>query len=229
MAPKKTSLPSPDGKFEGWDQFSKEEQQAINQKSEEILQNLTTEGRTKAAIGRDLLELRKIMLPKRMFVKWLQFKFHMSKATGYRYIEEYEKGKTLLPEPILEKALARNVKLREDVIKRMPPPKTADPEVINDYLDKVVAAPYPQASPRPTDPEVLKKEILNVFGLRYDRLEMSEDEKHEWTSDLIGMMLTRAGITRKTSFAPLDIPAKFQVVRGRPVAPRTEQPQPQAA
>lgn len=219
MAPKKGMTATPRAEFEGWDKFSEAEQQTITEESTTVLTGLDSIGKSNANIGRALVRIRTIMLPKKLYLKYLKYKFHMSRATAYRYTDEYELGVKHLPEPILEGALARNIPLREETIKANPAPRTTNPVEIATYLDRLEATPRPRVE-QSVDPETMKKEVLNFFVTRFQKLHGNEDFKTDWVESLVGMILSRVGVTRKRSFQPVAVPASFIAKRGRPSKPK---------
>jgi hypothetical protein len=143
----------------------------------------------------------------------------MSERTAYNYITEYEEISKAVPEPVLKVAMERGYKAitRLELVKKNPPPKTADHEKIVAYLDNLEAVPSP---PRPdrfedftVDDHV--KICINFVGIHFDKL-TDQKSKRAFIRTLIGMELAKFGISSDTSFSPIAIPDEFRVLRGRP-------------
>lgn len=203
--------------FAGWAKLNPEEQKAVKQEADAVFEARKLEGKSKAAMGQHLLNLRVILEPKRIFVSFIKYNFHMSRATAYRYMDLYETGGKLLPAPILEAAITRGTAIRKELIADNPPPKTDDPMQITAYLKKLEELPQRKpVAALETDPEQLMKECVNFVGTRYSRLEGTSRSKQKWVGNLIGMLLTKFEIHTATKFAPQEIPSAFTVQRGRP-------------
>lgn len=201
-------------KFDGWNKLSTPEQDAVTVDVQEVHAGLQTEAQSKLKVGEHLLRIQKILLPKRLYVKFLDYEFGMSRATAYRYIAQFETGKKLLPQPVLEVAITRGMTLNEDIIKENPAPKTTNLTEINQYLDTVQSQRVPH--PVVTDYDTLLKESFNFVLTREARVEGTQKTKNQWHRELIGMLLTRWGIASPMQFNPIAIPEKMETQRGRP-------------
>lgn len=203
--------------FAGWAKLDADEQKVVKQESDAVIEARKLEGKSKAAIGLHLRKLRDILEPKRIFVSYLKFCFRMSKATAYRYMELSELAEKILPAPVLEAAIIRGTPINVKHIEHNPPPNTNNPQKIEAYLETLEQLPKrEQKAANETDPELLAKEVVNFFGIRYQRLEGTARSRHKWTREVVGMILTKAGISSEASYAPMAIPSNFVVHRGRP-------------
>jgi hypothetical protein len=209
-----TGLPSVES-FTGWAKLQPAEQTTVKMEAQGIYDELKEEGETRIRIGEHLTKMRTILEPKRLFVKFLDFCFKMSRATAYRYMEEYRVAKQLLPAPVLELASIRHVPIREKVIVENPPPTTDNVVEIGEYLDRIshIAVNPVTVS---TNRDVLLKECVNYCTTRYNRLPSNKRTRDAWTRDLFGMLMNKFGLTAQTAFTPVTIPASFEVQRGRP-------------
>jgi hypothetical protein len=200
----------------GWDKLSTEEQAFLKTESTEVLNGLKIEAQSKLSIGEHLTRIQDILGPKRLFVSFVDHNFGMSRATAYRYIDQFKVGKKLLPQPILEVAVARGTRITEDVIRQLPPPNTTNTEVIRQYLENVERQPHPIASRINEDYDSLLKECLNFVVLRESRVPGNQRDKNNWHDDLIGMLLTKWGIATPKQFRPIAVPETMVATRGRP-------------
>lgn len=217
MAAKKGTDLSQYEKFTGWDKLDQTEQTSVVQLSEVLTEKLELKGQTELAIGEYLKKLQAVLLPKRLFVGYLDFKFHMSRATAYRYMGDYETGVKVASQPVIAAAISRDIPLRaiERMVETTPAPQTNDPVKISEFLTLVEKQP---AQPRPaqTDPEILKKEVVNFYRLRFERLELTGRAKTKWIDDTFGMLLTISGLASDKTVSPVAIPEAFTVTHGRP-------------
>lgn len=222
--------------FAGWAKLnatkvSDVELQVVKHEVTEVFEARKTEAQSKEAIGQHLRNLKEVLDPKRMFVSTIDYFFKMSRATAYRYMELAEIAESILPAPVFEAAIVRGTPIRKDVIAQNPPPNTTDPQKISAYLTKLEEMPQRRpVAALETDPEVLSKEIVNFAGLRFDRLRAANrDQKflRKFTLEVVGMLLTKAGVDAKVEVSPTPIPESFIVHRGAPK--KAEQPEKQAA
>lgn len=210
------SISSAEG-FAGWKKLSPDEQTAVKTETAGVLAARLLEGKSKIAIGQHLLNLRVILEPKRMFVAFLKHSFHMSQASGYRYINLYELGESLLPAPVLEAAITRGTPIRKSQIAENPPPKTNDPIAISAYLGSLEELPKRSlVAALESDPEQLMKECVNFVSSRYARLEGTPRQKQKWVSNFVGMLMTKFGLESERTYGPIPVPETFVVKRGRP-------------
>lgn len=200
--------------FEGWAKLLLQEQQTVKTEADATEHCLENEKHSRVETGEHLTRIRVVMEPKRMFVKFLDHRFSMSRATAYRYMEEYRVAHQL-PETIMERAMVLNIPIREKIIVQNPPPQTEDPIKIDEYLEKIS-----QISVSPiqltTNEDVLMKECINFVAIRDGRVGGTGRHKLAWRKNLFGMLMTKFGITETMTFAPVLIPEDFSVVRGRP-------------
>jgi hypothetical protein len=202
-----------------WLKLEAKEQRVVLVETQALTEALVTYGMSRLAVGEHLNNLQAVLAPKKMFGKFLKTQCRFSVATAHRYIDSYLKTKDRIPEAILRTAIARGYDVIDaKVVDKLPPPKTEDREKIVTYLEKVESARKEarQITAIPDyDSEVMKKEVINFIGLRYDRLPANPRLRQKWASEVIGMMLFRFKM-KSSEFDPIEIPVGFQVVRGRP-------------
>lgn len=202
--------------LDGWDSLEKEEQDVVTAETSALDKALRDEGNARIAVGEHLYNIREVLEPKRVWNKFLLSITRFSRATAYRYISVYTAAKNLLPEPVMQAAMLRGMnRIDLDAVRELPPPRSSNVTVINEYLNELSNRP---SAPREEtyDPNLLKRECLNFVKLRYDRIPAVGRSRSAWLTSLIGMMLTQHGITQPTTITPVPIPESFKVARGRP-------------
>jgi hypothetical protein len=129
-------------------------------------------------------------------------------------IDDYLAAKTILPTPVMQVALMRpNQRLDAKMIKASPPPKTNDPVVINEYLDKMTKKTRAkQLQNAETDRDVLLKQAFNASRNYCDKL--PKGRRPLFVKELSAMLLSYAGVGE--SVKPMDIPDGMIAVLGRP-------------
>src|SRR5213592_3529738 len=78
--------------------------------SESLAQHLYINGRSRLGIGKDLLDIQKVLEPQELWYRFLK-QFHFKKTSAYRYINEYKNSTSRLPEPVVQLAMARNLNI----------------------------------------------------------------------------------------------------------------------
>jgi hypothetical protein len=202
----------------GWASLAVQDQKSVKDQTQLLFDSIQDAGKARLRIGQHLVKVRDILEPKRMFNNYL-LGLNFSRATAYRMIEDYEKSRTILPPPFMQVAILRgNQTLKAETIKALPPPKTASPVLINEYFDKAEKYQRTQRAKRSeTDPETLKKIIVNQVRLQYDKLPDDDTRfNRAWLRSIAGMVLTIGGISEEISIVPQKIPKDFFVPVGRP-------------
>lgn len=215
-----------------WKKLKPDEQQTVQQESQALGQALMQHGFSKLAVGEHLGNLQAILEPKRLFVRYLR-NFHFSQRSAYRYIAGFQNARTKLPEPILRAAMARGLNMigdtkeaplgtYTDVVRRLPPPKTEDPEKISEWIGAVEEKhrerrSHPAAvDEEASDPETMMKECYRFISIRFRRLPNNSRSRANWTKTLAGMLLADLGVGNPQSIDPVAVPEDFRAVRGRP-------------
>ena len=168
-------------------------------------------------IGEHLSNISKILAPKRMFNKWLEKwcanrKNKVGRSWAYQLMKDYEGVKSKLPKPLLQMALDRGTKLTPQLLVQNPPPQTTDKSAINKYLESVEHSRVVVIK----TPEILLKETVNFFCLRFDQLPNNHKTRASFTRSVIGMIMAKSGISAQ-AFEPQAIPETFKRQVGRPV------------
>lgn len=200
----------------GWEKLNKKDQKNVWDRTLTVLEALHAEAQSKTHIGQQLMEIRKILTPLRMWISYLDSNFGWSVATAYRYIEFYEQHSRKIPKPVLEAAMRRGFKSYQmEQLAVIPPPATDNQLAIGRHLDKVETMPR-EVKAIVLDGDAFLKESVNYVGARFDKLPTAK-ARISWVRSLFGMLLTRFGFGAIQSFEPLAIPEEFRLSRGRPV------------
>jgi hypothetical protein len=206
----------------GWDKLSDSERGIIRKETDAVRNGIKLEAHSRLEIGLHLAKIQEILLPKRLFIAFVDHNFGWSRATAYRYLDDAKTGQKLvaekiLPEPVFEMAIARGMKINEDAIRKNPPPETMSQEETIQYLD-TIEKPNPVAASVVYDYDTLMKEALNYVLVREQRVPGNQRTKNNWHNDFIGMLLTKWGIASPMQFKPIAVPESMTVAKGRPVA-----------
>jgi len=201
--------------FAGWEKLEPKEQQTVRKETENVQEALMQEGQSKVSIGESLSTIRGVLQPKHLWMAFLKGKFHMSRATAYRYIEEYESVAKALPKKVLSIAKERGFKIKSGSLVKNPPPVTSDTQEIVHYLERL-ERPTVVNPPKTADSDMLLKECVNFVRTRFQRLPNSQRAKTAFIHSLMGMLQSTFGISSETSYGPVAVPDHFRAVRGRP-------------
>lgn len=219
-----------------WDRLDATEQKTVKTEGEHLAIALLNHGRSRLAIGEHLVNIRTVLEPKKLFVKFLK-NFHFSVKTAYRYMNGFSNAKRELPETVLSAAMARGYNMigeseqkplgiYTNAVRQLPPPKDPTQSQANQWLDSVeqvrkkskssVTEFSPEIVSVPQDPGTLLKECYRFVENRFKKLPENARERSRWMKDLIGYQLFMAGIDKSTAFLPKTPPADFKAERGRP-------------
>ena len=203
--------------MKGWDGLESAEQQSIKTETAALAKALEVSGRAKLAIGEHLFKIQQILEPRRIFNRYLKtLPFGLSRATAYRYIDNYTVARTLLPAPVMKVAMMRSTEnLNLKMVEATPPPKTQNVTKINDYFDRLRTGPKLVEAKSQT-PDALKKDCYNYVHLRFQRLPNNGKTRSAWIHSLCGMLITEMGVGNPISVEPVAIPDDYRVSRGRP-------------
>ena len=118
-----------------------------------------------------------------------------------------------------------------EVVRHLPPPKNADHEAANRYLDQLeltrkqrnrtITQAGGKADSPSGDVEIIKRDpaFLKMQSYRIAKNAMRQiptRQRRRWLDSLVGMLLTEVGIGQAQSFEPESIPDSFRQGRGRP-------------
>lgn len=201
-----------------WNALNPSEQRQVLLATQSLTEEMQKHGLSKLAIGRELVRLREILEPKRKFCDYLRRNFPTcSVATAYRWIENYESAKQMLPERFVNVAMAQGYHVIDaKVISQLPPPHTQDKAKILAYLALLKKTRKNASSAgRPRDPDTLQRECVNFISARYRRLADDEHDKYSWLKSIFASVLTEVGIDDKHSTLVAAIPKRRKDTRGR--------------
>jgi len=204
--------------IEGWSELDAKIRSSVETHTASAKKQLSIIRDSRLGVGKDLFEIRKLLLPHKMWISFLRIAFGWSERTAYRWITEYEQTSKDVPPMVLQIAIERNSQAitKPEIRKKYPLPKTENPREIADYLDKIdhVHAPRPILVQEP-DVDQRLKGCLNFVGNHFSKIK-AKREKQYFIDNLLGMELTKFGIASAMRIGPLAIPDDFQVLRGRP-------------
>lgn len=215
----------------GWDGLSRKDQIFIERETKGLGEALADYGRSRLAIGERLTNI-KDKLPAGMFAKYLGA-YHFKRSTAYKTMAEYKNAVQWLPEPVLRRAMARNMPLLGEsdesplgpytkAVKRLPAPESEDPIVIDQYLDsleesrKRTDARSPKMAEVDEDSEVLLKHAYRFVSTRLKKIPNRGKARRVWMDKLVGMLLTELGVSGGQTFTAEGIPEEFVAQVGRP-------------
>lgn len=217
----------------GWGALTKKDQTLVEEETEALSAELLNFGRSKLAIGERLAKLQAVLEPQRMFRKFLGA-YNFRRSTAYNHIAGFNNAKALLPAPVLERAMERNMNILghkeaeplgmyTHTIKRLPPPNSKDPKVIDTYLDSVEKGRQKERHRRARtitevehDPGTMMKEAYRYVNIRVQKIPNRGRARRSWLESLAGMLLTQVGIQSAVSIAPEAVPEDFEAIVGRP-------------
>jgi hypothetical protein len=206
-------------RINGWNDLGEDVRTQIESRIASVRESLRIERESHLGIGQELFEIRRVLLPLKMWIEFLAVGFGWSQRTAYRYIADYElAAKSNVPENVLKIAIQRGSKAisRPELVKRMPPPKTDDTQKIVAYLEKLEES-KPKSLELVKEPTVQDrlKTCIHLVSSHYDKIK-DKRQKITFAQSLIGMELTRFGYASDSTFSPIAIPENFRTVRGRP-------------
>lgn len=214
-----------------WSKLNQDEQNVIQSEGRLLAEEMVKYGKSRLAIGEHLTRLQGVLEPHNLFGRFLK-QFHFSKRTAYRYITGYKNAKALLPETVLNVAIARGVNIVGDTefkplgvytsaVAKLPVPKEATEAQAQTYLTQLEIVrkqdrtETPFTMPEPQDAGTLLKECYRFVSLRYKRLPNNSKVKANWVRSLVGMLLADLGVAGQQTFAPQAVPEDFRGLRGR--------------
>lgn len=206
------------GDLKGWSKLEHHEQQVVREETKAVTEARRNEDESRLEVGKHLIELRKILEPHGMFLAHIKSSFGFSRATAYRYMDEYTDASKKLSKPVLEIVMRRGYRPEQmKLLQDNPPPKTSDPVVIRKHLDKIERMPR-EVKPEPIhhSADTYLKECLNFVSNRYDKLPRNSRTRTAWVVSLIGMLMTKFGWGSGQTFEPMAIPDMLKTFRGRP-------------
>jgi hypothetical protein len=211
----------------------------IERATKNIGEALADLGRSKLAIGEHLTEVQEKLEPLRLFNRYLKA-LRFKKSTAYTHITAFKNASAHLPEPVLRRAMFRNMSIVGDAeekplgkytnaFKRLPPPNTEDTHKIDQYLDMIEEAALKSDARSKKyvketvqkDPAYLKKQLYKIAKRCISQLpetgnrRRDMEQRGEFIEDVMGMLLSELGISRKTIEAQA-VPEDFKVGPGRP-------------
>lgn len=215
----------------GWENLERKDQIYVEKETLALGTTLAEYGQSRLAIGEKLTNIQD-KLPKGMFSKYLQA-YHFKRSTAYKSIKSYRNSVQHMPEFVLREAMRRNMPILgesddrplgvyTDYAKKLPPPASDDKAAINQYLDTLEAAKK-RADGRSrrkaeieADADVLLKQSYRFVSSRLNKLPNRGRTRRAWVDQLVGMLLTKMGVSGGQTFEPEAVPDEFVAQVGRP-------------
>jgi hypothetical protein len=109
-----------------------------------------------------------------------------------------------------------------NAVKRIPPTKSEDPAVIDQYLDSIEEsrkrgdARSSKMAEVNEDTDVLLEQAYRFVSSRLKKIPNRGKGRRQWMDRLVGMLLTELGISGSQTFEPEGVPIEFIPKVGRP-------------
>lgn len=170
-------------------------------------------------IGALLSEAEMIMKPRGMWTQYLNSWPNFKQAQAYRYINGYLIAQKHYPPAVLDVILSTGMKLigtkdrpygvYTDVVKKLPPPKDADPGKALAWCNKVEAAyrDSRKKENRTANAETLMRDAFLAVTKKYHQV--PEKKQLQWIRGLFGITLGYLGMKQNEEITPQDPPANF--------------------
>lgn len=204
-----------------WAKLDPAEQRTVLLETQGLTEQIVMWEMSRLAMGKHFKALQAVLEPKRIFTKFCRrFSRLFSVKTIYRWIALYDGTGKEVPELVLHTAIAQGFDIiNERMIQQMkktPLPKTHDRAKIVKYLEKVEATVKEEkvVEIQRYTPEIGMKAAFHSVMRHYKKV--PPDKQSGWMEELIGLLMTKAGMMKKKPFAPVAVPKAFEVARGRP-------------
>lgn len=215
----------------GWENIPRKDQIYIEKETKGLGEALENYGKSRLAVGERLTNIQE-KLPAGTFSRYLKA-YHFKRSTAYNTIASYKNAVQWLPEPVLLRAMARNMPLlgasadqplgiHTKAVKRLPPTQSKDPVVIDQWLDtieeltKKTDARSPKMVEVDEDTDVLLLQAYRLVSSRLKKIPNRGKSRRVWLDKLVGMLLTEMGTSGHQTFEAEGIPEGFVAKRGRP-------------
>lgn len=207
-------------KMPWWNDLSPSEQRQVLLETQSLTEELDKFGLSKLAIGEHLVKLRDILEPKKKFLSYLKHNFPeaFTRATAYRWIENYQTATNALPAPFVQVAMSQGYHVIDaKMVEKNPVPRTHDKAKIVAYLKKLKEeGKKSKESEERFEPEDVKKELFNRGCILIARLPNNSRTRANAIVEVAGLWFSYFGIQNEQSVSPLDVPEGLRAVRGRP-------------
>lgn len=217
--------------IQGWTELQKDEQLTVVRETQAIAESRMKQGMAMLEEGQHLLNVQKILEPRRIFQHYLRQYYPTSLKTAYRYMEWAKVFQKRYPSDVLRAILFRATELPGgklsphqflSAVKELPVPKTAEPKVIEQYLTqarenhrKILSKRRLGASS--ITEEMALKECFNFVLNAMGKCEFKRTaDKGDWLERLAGMLAQAQAIPGKRTLARVTVPDGFRRRRGRP-------------
>ena len=226
-----------------WETLSAAAKRAVLKGSTNMASATLSIGMNRLRQGEALYNIQQALLP--YDGAWTQFLKRMSVGNGdnkrllpvmaYRLISGYKTAIGKFHPHIIEAAILTGtdiIGVRDDhpfgkytaAVKKLPPPATPTPEQSRKYLGELEEKRRSLGAKGATkgesleevlhDPAFLKKQSFRV--VRNSMKQVPAHSRKRWLADVIGMLMTEAGVKVETPYMPKEVPEEFSQGKGRP-------------
>lgn len=214
----------------GFEKLKAPEQNLLRRKTQDLIQHIQAAGMNRLEIGRDLAEIRDVLEPRNMFERYLKIEglsiYKISRASAYRFIENFEVARTITPTPTAQARIALmrvGSKLTRALVSSNPPPRTKDPEKLIEYIEEL-AAGNRRSKEELGDPDLVARELIMRYCTLFDRLPSHHKTRASFFHRVAGMMATISGIASEVSVRPIAVPDDYRPgPKGRPRIHKVEE------
>jgi hypothetical protein len=211
-------------------EINDDEKAIIQREGKALARAMVNYGFSKLEIGKRLINLRTVLEPHGLFVRLLQT-LHFTPRTAYRYMYGYQNASKILPETVLEEAMARGYRMigespatpvgvYTEAVKQLPPPKDPSPAAARKYLDSVekLRRQYTTEGRHNSveDAEDVLEECFRFFDSRLRRIAADKKTRTEFLRVLVGMQMFAVEMPKAMKFKPVEVPEGLRVRPGRP-------------
>lgn len=222
-----------------WDDLSKKDQKIADEATQKVGQLAFMSMSSRLQTGKYLIVLRRVL--KTNFRDHIRV-IRLRERTAYRIIKDYQETEKLVPEKTMPVLMALNYDFGKQsyrsILKKLPAPASADPEVIEPWAEKVeeehraktkvsMARGVKSIDSGSGDYDEQLKESIRFCRIRLHRLPRRgpgwKAAKRRFVTELAGILLTEAEVTESVNVNPTTPPEEYlrgrepgQSLRGRP-------------
>jgi hypothetical protein len=212
----------------GWQELDAASKKTVHSETAQLGAAVDVMVRSRIAMGEHFTRIHGVLEPKRLWSKFCEV-YNLNRSTINASVAAYTKVNKVLPVEVLRVAASRGVDMMgagkdlrplgkyTDAVKRLPPPKTADTTQIVKWLDDVETLRKKQkkrAAEVEPDANDLLKEAYRFLVIRLDKV--PSRRRRAWLGQLVGMGMTKIGLSSPQTFEPEAPPQSFVAVVGRP-------------
>lgn len=191
----------------GWDRLTDLEKSKIHQGTRGLFNAVRGVRSMELEWGKYLDYAESTLKPKGLWIRYLRH-IQLRPKTADRWMKRYHQLKTI-PGHIQDFARMRGIsEISPTILKVLPPPRSKDPEVIEEYLEKVQKRHRAERKTVKRPPANLQKEIVFYAGARAPLLpeSWSAKDRTAWWVETAGMMFAKVGVHGSQNVQPVKPP-----------------------